>query len=176
MLPSPGQKGTQTVFPYTIKSWENLDNGAKSKSSVQSFKRYLEGFIRPPGHSSFRLRDKFGVKLLTKIRVSFSDLRDHRFNHNFNCNSPLCSCGIEDETSVHFFLRCPRCLTQRSVLLSEISEIINSDVTVLPDEHLYHILVYGSNVYNSVSNRLIIPETIRYIRNSRRFTKLEAFN
>jgi len=170
------ERYSNSFFPFTIKSWENLDNEAKSKSSAQSFKKYIEGFIRPPGHSFFRLQDKFGVKLLTKIRVSFSDLRDHRFNHNFNCNSPICSCGIEDETSVHFFLRCPRYHIQRSVLLSEISEIINSDVTVLPDEHLYHILVYGSNVYNFVSNRLIITETLRYIRNSGRFTKLEAFN
>ena len=47
------------------------------------------------------------------------------------------------------------------------------DVTVFPDEHLYHILIYGSNVYNSVSNGLI--GTIKYIRNSGRFTELEAF-
>ena len=164
-----------SFLPYIIKSWENLDNVAKSKPSVQSFKKYLNGFIRPLGHPLFRLQDKFSVKLLTKITVSFSDLRDHRFNHNFNCVSPLCSCGIEDETSVHFFLRCPRYFTQRSLLLSKISEIIGSDVTVFPDEHLYYIIIYGSNVYNSVSNNLIITETIRFIRNSGRFTKLEAF-
>ena len=164
-----------SFFPYTIKSWENLDDVAKSKPSVQSFKKYLNGFIRPLGHHLFRLQDKFGVKLLTKIRVSFSDLRDHRFNHNFNCVSPRCSCGIEDETSVHFFLRCPHYITQRSSLLNKISEIIGSDVTVFPDEHLYYILVYGSNVYNSVSNNLILTETIRFIRNSGRFIKLEAF-
>ena len=76
------------------------------------------------------------------------------------------SCGIEVETSVHFFLRCPRYVTQRSSLLSKIYVIISSDVTVFPNEHLYHILVYGSNVYNPVSNGLIITETITYIRNS----------
>ena len=64
---------------------------------------------------------------------------------------------------------------QRTSLLSNISDIINSDVTVLPNEHLYYILVYGSNVYNSVSNRLILTETITYIRDTGRFTNLEAF-
>ena len=53
--------------------------------------------------------------------------------------------------------------------------MISSDMTVFPDEHLCHILIYGSNVYNSVSNGLIITETIKYFPNSGRFTELEAF-
>ena len=165
-----------SFVPYTIKAWENLENKAKSKPSVQSFKKCLNDFISLPGHTFFGIYDKYGIKLLTKIRVSFSDLRDHRFNHNFNCESPLCQCGIEDETSVHFFLRCPLYTAQRSTLLCKISAIISSDVTVLPDEHLFFILVYGSNVYNFVSNKLILTETITYIRNSGRFTILEAFS
>ena len=125
-----------SFVPYTIKAWENLENKAKSKPSVQSFKKCLNDFIRLPGHSLFGICDKYGNKLLTKIRVSFSDLRDHRFNHNFNCQSPL-----EDETSVHFFLRCSLYTAQRSSLLCKISAIISCDVTVLPDEHLFFILV-----------------------------------
>ena len=89
---------------------------------------------------------------------------------------PLCQCGIEDETSVHFFLRCPLYIAQRSSLLCKISAIISCDVTVLPDEHLFFILVYCSNVYNFVSNKLILTETITYIRNSGRYTILEAFS
>ena len=42
-----------SVFPFTIKSWKDLDGKAKSKPSVQSFKTYLNHFIRPFGHSSF---------------------------------------------------------------------------------------------------------------------------
>ena len=76
------------------------------------------------------IRDKFGINLLTKIRVSFSDLCDHRFNHNFKRESPICLCGFEDETSVHFFLRCARYATQRTTLLSKISDIIGSDVSI----------------------------------------------
>ena len=170
------ERYVNSFFPYSIKMWKELDNEAKSKASVLSFKTYLNSFIRPPGHSFFKIRDKNGIKLLTKIRVDFSDLRDYRFDHNFNCVSPICGCGTEDETSVHYLLRCPRYVRHRTELLSKISEIITSDVSVLPDDHLYHILVYGSNIYNPVSNGLIITETIRYIRNTGRFTILEAFN
>ena len=161
--------------PCTIKEWKKLNEESISKSSVPSFKKHLNEFIRPPGHSLFGIRDKFGTYLLTKIRVSFSDLRDHRFNHNFKCESPICSCGFEDETSVHFFLRCSRYATQRTTPLSKISDIIGSDVSIFPGEHLYDILVNGRNVYNNISNGLIITETIIFIRNSGRFTKLEAF-
>ena len=138
-------------------------------------KNILMNSLDPPGHSLFGIHDKFGINLLTKIRVSFSDLRDHRFNHNFKCESPIYSCGFEDETSVHFFLRCSRYATQRTTLLSKISDLIGSDVSIFPDEHLYYILIYGSNVYNNISNGLIITETIIFIRNSGQFTKLEAF-
>ena len=55
--------------------------------------------------------------------------------------------------------------------MCKISDIIGSGVSVFPDDHLYYISVYGSNVYNPVSNGLIITETIIYIRH----TKLEAF-
>ena len=76
------ERYANSFFPSTIKEWQNLSEEAKSKPSVQSFKKYLNDFKRPAGNSVFAIRDKFGIKLLTKIRVNFSDLRDHRFNHN----------------------------------------------------------------------------------------------
>ena len=164
-----------SFFPHTIKAWKELDKEVKLKPSIHSFNKSLFDFKRPLGSPFFGICDQFGIRLLTKIRVEFSDLRDHRFNHAFNCESPMCACGIETETSVHFFLRCPRYPMQRAILLSKISDIIHNDVPVFPDEHLFHKLIYGSNVYNSVCNKLILIETITYIRNTGRFTKLEAF-
>ena len=121
-------------FPLILSM--ELNEKAKCEPSVQSFKNI-----------SMNIRKFFIWN--TKIRLKFSNLDDHRFNHNFNCDSPICSCGIEDETRVHFFLRCPRNSNQRTTLLSKISDVIGSDVSVFPDEHLYNILVYGGNVFNS---------------------------
>ena len=164
-----------SFFPYCIKNWNNLEDSVKSLPSLTCFKKHLNNFIRPKGNSFFGIRDKVGIKLITKIRVDFSDLRDHRYNHNFNCVSPTCSCGAEDETSVHYFLCCPRYTVQRTILLSKISEIMASDVSAIPNEHLTYIILYGSNVFNSISNRLIIEESILYINSTGRFKKLEAF-
>ena len=69
--------------------------------------------------------------------------REHRYDHNFNCESPTCSCGIEDETSVHFFLCCPRYIAKRTIPLNKISDVIASDVSVLPKDRLFHIILYS---------------------------------
>ena len=169
------QRYANSFFPYCINHWETLDCDIKYSTSVQKFKDGINGQIRP--ESSFCCnRNKHGMKLLTQIRVDFSDLRDHRFDHKFNCPSPLCSCGIEDETSSHFLLRCPRYNNLRQIYLSKISQIINSDVTILPEDHLTDLLLYGSKAYNDISNELILTETILFIYKSERFKHLEAFS
>ena len=70
--------------------------------------------------------------MLTRLRVDFSDLRLHRFNHSFNCISPMCKCGSEEESSEHFLLRCPRFSNQRITLMSSISVAINPSILDLP--------------------------------------------
>ena len=163
-------------FPYCVRNWNPLGSAVISSPSLQVSKTILNMFIRPKGHSFYSIRDICGIKLLTKIRVTFSDLRDHRYNHNFNCASPICSCGLDDETSLRFFLCCPRYIDLRKFYLGKISKIIISDIFLLPNDHLCSILIYGSNVYNNITNESIIKETILYIKQSGRFKKLEAFN
>ena len=165
-----------SFFPFCSSEWNSLDDAIKSSPSLSEFKAKLNSQIRPKGNSFHSIRDSSGIKLLTKIRVTFSDLRDHRFNHNFNCTSPLCHCGLDEETSIHYFLCCPRYTDLRALYLSKICEIIGSDVTILPSEHLFFILLCGSNIYNDVTNEGIISETIHYIKSSGRFKMLEAFS
>ena len=111
-----------------------------------------------------------------KLRVDFSDLRDHRFNHGFrNCPSPTCRCGCEDETTEHFLARCSLFTEHRASLLGTISNLFNNDISILPHNHLTDILLFGSAVYNDITNKLILESTIRYIKCTKRFAKLEAF-
>ncbi len=123
----------------------------------------------------YKIHDRHGVSLLTKLRVEFSDLRAHRFAHNFNCVSPICVCGKEDESTEHYLTRCPRFDIARELMISSLSEIINPVVRNLPDDHLTEIMLFGSKVYNIISNKLIIETTITYIKRSTRFKSLEAF-
>ena len=125
--------------------------------------------------SYFGIQDRYGVSLLLKLRVDFSDLRKHRFDHNFNCLSPTCKCNVEDESTEHFLLRCPLYTTDRRVLLSNISNVVKNDFTVLPDEYVTRIALYGSNSFNDIANKMIIESTLIYIRSTKRFEILEAF-
>ena len=164
-----------SFFPYCITEWNGLDKNIKYSPSLKTFKENITKLIRPK--KSFCCeKNKYGMKLLTQIRVDFSDLRDHRFNHNFNCRSPTCSCGLEDETSTHYLLCCPRYNLLRIDYLSKISQIVKTDVSVFPLDHLSNLLLYGSESFNTISNNLILNETINFIFKSERFKTLEAYH
>ena len=174
---NPNKRTTRyknSFFPYCISEWEILGEDIKSLPSVSQFKNKLLLFICPLKNSSFGITDIHWIKLLTKLRVEFSDLHYHRFQHNFNCRDTRCSCLLEDESNSHFFLRCPHHLPLRKSFLGIISTIIGSGITVLPCDHLTDILLYG-NAYNDVTNKLILKETIEYIRKSKRFDVIVAF-
>ena len=114
-----------SFFPSTSKSWDDLDDEAKAKPSPVCFKDYLNtNYIRPVSKKTFTNYDTQGISILTKIRVEFSDLRDHRYNHNFNCISPTCKCTRDRETSVNYFLCCP--LYEQIVLYSLAKYLISS--------------------------------------------------
>ena len=44
---------------------------------------------------------------MTRLRLGFSHLNEHRFRHNFqDCMNPLCSCSMEIEDTSHYPLHC----------------------------------------------------------------------
>ena len=46
--------------------------------------------------------DPIGLKFLTCLRLDFSHLNEHRFQHNFqDCLNPLCSCSLETKDTKH---------------------------------------------------------------------------
>ena len=53
---------------------------------------------------------------------------------------------------------------------------IGNDVYVLPHQHLPNILLYGSNVFDNIKNKVILEKTLVFIHKSKRFDELEAFS
>ena len=50
------------------------------------------------------MHNPLDVKLLTRLRLKFSRLNEHKFRHNFkHWVSPICDCGAETKTTSHFF-------------------------------------------------------------------------
>ena len=165
----------RSFFPFCKLGWGNLDNNLREANTLDEFKRLYIGNIRPPKKGFCPTDDKYGLKRLTQLRVDFSDLRKHRFDHNFNCPSPICKCGIEEESNKHYFLRCRMFSAQCLTLLRSLSDILNNDISVLPSSHLCDLILYGSNAYNDVTNLLIIRSSITFIKKSKRFKLLKAY-
>ena len=111
-------------FPSTISEWNNLDFKIRNSGSLSIFKKNLLNFIRPCANSIFNIHNPYGIKLLTRLRLGLSHLRDHKFRHCFQDTlNPLCDCGNDTETTTHFFLHCPSFHTPRQTLLNNIRNI-----------------------------------------------------
>ena len=106
------------------------------------------------------------VKLLTRLRVEFSDLCSHRFNHNFHGPDPSCLCKTGIEDNEHFLLHCPRFSSQHKGLLDLVSSLTGIEAMCLSSKELCRLLLYSRNDLNE-----IIKETIKFIRSTGRFEK-----
>ena len=95
-------------FPAVISEWNNLDVNIRNSSSVNVFKKELLKFIRLVPNSTYNINDSKELTLLTRLPLDLSHLGDHKFRHNFqDCVSPMCSCGLDIETTAHFLFHCP---------------------------------------------------------------------
>ena len=81
----------------TIREWNKLDTSICQAPSYSAFRKALLDFIRPTANSTFGTNVS-GLKLLTRLRVGFSHLREHKLKHNFQDKlnplrpmNPLCS-------------------------------------------------------------------------------------
>ena len=118
----------------------------------------------------FNVSDPIGLKFLTRLRLNFSHLNEHKFNHNFNDTiNPLCSCSLDPESTTHYLLHCLLFSTQRKILLDSLHNI-DETISNLTEINLVTLLLYGnSKLYSSDINTLILNSTILYIKSSERF-------
>ena len=66
---------------YPIKEWDELDFKIRNAETYVSYRKVLLNFIRPTGNSTFKIYDLLGIKLLTALRLGFSQFSEDR--HNF---------------------------------------------------------------------------------------------
>ena len=98
----------QNLFlPFTITEWNKLDTDIKNIDSYAMFRKTFLTFIRPLENHTYRLYEPRGVRLLSRLRLGFSRLREHKFRHNFTDTlNLLYSCSLETEHTEHYFLCC----------------------------------------------------------------------
>ena len=80
-------------IPSTVVKWIQLDQDIRNAESYALFRKHLLSFIRPEANNIFNVYNTKGIKLLARLRVGFSHLKEHKFRHNFvDAINPFCSC------------------------------------------------------------------------------------
>ena len=83
-----------TFFPYCTKEWNQLNDDIKKIESIKIFKKTLIKIIRTKENSVIGVSDICGIKLLTRFRLNFSHLNEHKSRHNFNSTiNPIIPCA-----------------------------------------------------------------------------------
>lgn len=160
--------GTRTNFyseyflPSTIKLWNRLPLYTRNSTSLNIFKqRISKRVIKPPDY--YYLGTRLGQVLHTRLRLGSSSLNEHLYVRNL-VDSPNCTCG-QVETSSHFLLNCTKYDTIREELILSIPFSIPIDS---------HLLLFGSNLLNTIQNKEIFLKVQKFILKRKRFvTSLE---
>ena len=125
-------------FFETLKQDDNVS--CISKCHSWKFREIILSLIRPKENSVFAIHDTKGLKLLTRRRLNFSHLNEHKFRHGFkDIVDPICKWDLKTEATLHFLLCCILYSAIKAELPDDISTV-NSSLTNYPDEKLLHNL------------------------------------
>ena len=156
-------------FPSAFIEWNKLDPILRNSKSISVFKEKILNFIRPSPNSFFDRHNPKGIKLITRLRLGLSHLREHKFKHGFQDTiNRLCSCGQDIESSTQFFFHCPFFINERRTLLSTIRSL-DSKLLDCTDYDLTQTLLFGNTSQISSNNFKVINVSIDYILSSKRF-------
>ena len=160
-----------TFFPYCIKEWNQLNYDIKIIESIKKILKTLIKIIRTKENSVFGVSDIYGIKLLTRLRLNFSHLNEHKFGHNFNETiNPMRNCGAGTETTIHYLLRCRVYSVQRAELLDGVCKL-EFTLQNSSEDHLLTVLLYGSQKYALNVNKENMRLTISFLKASERFVQ-----
>ena len=149
-----------SFIPYVVREWNELSTEIHNSTSYQQFRKSLLSFIKPICSSLFSIQHPVGVKLLVRLRLGFSHLREHKFRHNFHDTlNPLFPCSLEPETTSHYLLHCHNFSSSRLAAMNDL-ELINPTTSQLNETALANILLYGDSKKSTSENSKILQSTI----------------
>ena len=136
------------------------------------FKTNILKLIRPSPNSAYICHNSKGLKFITRLRLGLNHLREHKFKHSFQDTvNPLCSCGLDIESTENFLLHCPQFDNEKRTLLSTIGNInyINYKLLENTDSNLTQTLLFRNTPFDLTDNTKILNTTINFILLTKRF-------
>ena len=121
-----------SLFPTTIRDWNNLPLVVSSAISVTCFKNALNKTDEVnTSKIPYSLGHSYEETLHTRLRLGLCVLNKHLYNYNL-CLSKCCDhCdGNKIEDAEHYLLKCSRYTTPRITLLLNVKHIICPDINI----------------------------------------------
>ena len=159
-----------SFFPSAISSWNSIISNFEVFPSFDNLKDHMLSLFRPKNKSIFGVHEPLGIRHLFQLRVSLTALRSHKARHNF-IDTPYdnCHCNQGSEDSSHFLFTCPSYITQRVTLVNSVKEVLRRN-NLNHLENQLQLYLYGHYSLNHGDNRLILMATLKFIKDSRRFS------
>ena len=146
-----------------------MDSRLRKAKSFTDFKKNISSFIRPKVNRVFNCNSSKGLKFVTRLCLGLSHLREHKFKHSFQDSiNPLCSCSLDVESTIHYFLHCPRFTIERHTVLNTISQIDNK-LLDSNESNLIQYLLFGDPSKDTETNTEILNVTVNYVLTTKRF-------
>ena len=163
-------KINEQFLPDSIRSWNNIAVTFCSASSIAIFKKNIFGLIRPNPRPIFGIHDPTGLLFLFLLRLGLSPLKWHRKRHNFaDTPNDWCDCRSAPEDISHFLLFCNLHDLPRVALRTSVSYILlHNNLLGLSDN--IELYLYGHPSLSLIENKNIVLSTIKFIKDSNRFS------
>ena len=108
-------------FPHVIIEWNRYDSNNRSSIIYIMFLNGLLKFTRLIKRKTFNVTDSFGMKMLTRLRLGFSNLWEHKIKDCFKDTLSLaCSCRKEAKTLTHYLLHFHFFNEKQTTLMNEL--------------------------------------------------------
>ena len=147
-----------SFFPCCVKEWIKVIEKIRNIETINNFK--VTG-LKSKRNSVFVTH---GIKLLSRLRLNFSHLNEQKFWHNFNDKvNPMCKCGLEPDTTLHYLLRCNLYSNPRLELLNSV-RILNPLLKFFSNKKLLNIFLNESEYFNCNINKKIMKATIKFLK------------
>ena len=150
-------KYRKSFLPFAISLWNRLDENTRKITNYESFKDTL--MANTIDNPLFYVGSRQEQIIMAKLRMGGSNLNGHLYSMKL-IDSPACSCGFINENEFHFFLVCPLYNRPRVTLQNAMGNIAPFTLRTL---------LYGSENLDLTVNKRIVTETLRFIKDSKRF-------
>ena len=139
----------KSFFPSLIIEWNNLGPTLWNSKSFVVFKNSVLKFIRPSPNNVFSYDNHKVIRLITWLHIGINCLCEHKFKNSFQgCWNPICSCGLDIESTSHFLLHCATFSDEWYSLLSTLNKI-DCELLEWANSSLLQTLCYITSLFNN---------------------------